>query len=186
MAFKRALVDTVSTALGVKCSIQDYRTASSGRRLMSDATSTYFVDVVSGLTPETCINKIESSVTEEEFVKNLRANSGLGVVKVVTLSSIDVSTTASPTLAPTILISANSNTSRAPKGLGKDYPHPVSHTDCYPCSDTDPDPHTHPHPFTYFTMNFTLTLSLILTDPSPSPLTHFFLLLFTFQMPIVD
>lgn len=158
-------MDTVSTALGVKCSIQDYSTASSGRRLMSDATSMYFVNVVSGLTPETCINKIESSVTEEEFVKSLRANSGLGVVKVVTLSSIDVSTTASPTTAPTILISANSNTSRAPKGLGNYYPHPVSYTDCYPCSDTDPYPHTHPHPFTISALNLTMTLTLTLTDP---------------------
>lgn len=131
----------------------------------------YLVDVVSGLTPETCINKIESSVTEEEFVKDLRANSGLGVVKVVTLSSIDVSTTASPTPVPTILISANSNTSRSPKGLGNCYPHPASHSDRYPHTDIGYQTHHH-------TDNHTSTDTVPHTDPDhqsdpiSDPYTH--------------
>ena len=115
VAFQTALVDTVSSVIGVKCSIRGYGAGSSTRRLLSDVNAMYTVDLVSGLTPINAIRKVEDSVTNEEFVKTLNKNSGLSIVKVITLSSVDVTPTAQPSSIP---ITYSSQTSKGIKALG--------------------------------------------------------------------
>ena len=117
VAFQNALVDTVSSVLGVKCTIQGYGAGSSTRRLLSDTNAMYTVDLISGYTPRNAIKRVEDSVIEEEFLKTLNKNGGLSIVKVTTLSSVDATPTTQPTSIP-LPIAASAQKSKGLKQLG--------------------------------------------------------------------
>ena len=127
VAFQNALVDTVSSVLGVKCTIQGYGAGSSTRRLLSDTNAMYTVDLISGYTPRNAIKRVEDSVTEEEFLKTLNKNGGLSIVKVITLSSVDATPTTQPTSIP-LPVTASAQKSKGLKQLGMTFSDPYSYS----------------------------------------------------------
>ena len=121
--FKFAVITSVSTSLKVPTSAITGLTVTPAvrRALLSNIVIDYTVTVDSGVTPDTLITTLLTSVSDGTFLTTLSANSGVVIAGVSTPSVTNLSPTSSPSLAPTSATASSGTHTRSTYSCWNEY-----------------------------------------------------------------